>query len=126
MQYGHVPAAMDKVLEDTERRGVPPEQVAETIERALTARRMRARYLVGRDARAMLLASGCCPTTCSTASHGARSASERPSRLRRRRVDRQPREQAGRGGLRLQHPRQRVGGGQGLAAPGEQVQALRR
>lgn len=53
-QYGHVPAAMDKVLEDTARRGVPPEQVAETIERALTARRMRARYVVGRDAKAML------------------------------------------------------------------------
>jgi NAD(P)-dependent dehydrogenase (short-subunit alcohol dehydrogenase family) len=55
-QYGHVPAAMNKVLQDTERRGIPPEQVAETIERALTARRMKARYLIGRDARAMLLA----------------------------------------------------------------------
>ncbi len=54
--YGRVPAAMDKVLEDTARRGVPPEQVAETIERALTASRMKARYLVGRDARAMLIA----------------------------------------------------------------------
>ena len=41
------PAAMDKVLEDTARRGVPPERVAETIERALSARRMRARYVVG-------------------------------------------------------------------------------
>jgi NAD(P)-dependent dehydrogenase (short-subunit alcohol dehydrogenase family) len=55
-QYGHVPAAMNKVLQDTERRGIPPEQVAETIERALTARRMKARYLIGRDAKAMLLA----------------------------------------------------------------------
>jgi NAD(P)-dependent dehydrogenase (short-subunit alcohol dehydrogenase family) len=53
--YGHVPAAMDKVLQDTARRGVPPEQVAETIERALTESRMKARYVVGRDARAMLL-----------------------------------------------------------------------
>jgi NAD(P)-dependent dehydrogenase (short-subunit alcohol dehydrogenase family) len=53
--YGRIPAAMDKVLEDTARRGVPPEQVAETIERALTAQRMRARYVVGRDAKAMLL-----------------------------------------------------------------------
>jgi NAD(P)-dependent dehydrogenase (short-subunit alcohol dehydrogenase family) len=53
--YGHVPAAMDKVLRDTARRGVPPEQVAETIERALTERRMRARYVVGRDARVMLI-----------------------------------------------------------------------
>jgi NAD(P)-dependent dehydrogenase (short-subunit alcohol dehydrogenase family) len=53
-QYGGVPRAMDKVLADTARRGVPPEKVAATIERALTARRMRARYLVGRDAQAML------------------------------------------------------------------------
>ncbi len=53
--YGHVPAAMDKVLQDTARRGIPPERVAETIERALTAPRMKARYVVGRDARAMLL-----------------------------------------------------------------------
>jgi NAD(P)-dependent dehydrogenase (short-subunit alcohol dehydrogenase family) len=54
-EYGHVPAAMDKVLEQTARRGIPPDAVAETIERALTARRMRARYVVGRDARAMLM-----------------------------------------------------------------------
>jgi NAD(P)-dependent dehydrogenase (short-subunit alcohol dehydrogenase family) len=55
-EYGHVPAAMDKVMQDTGRRGVPAELVAATIERALTSRRMRARYLVGRDARAMVLA----------------------------------------------------------------------
>jgi NAD(P)-dependent dehydrogenase (short-subunit alcohol dehydrogenase family) len=54
--YGRVPAAMDKVLADTARRGIPPEQVAETIERALTASRMKARYVVGRDAKAMLIA----------------------------------------------------------------------
>jgi NAD(P)-dependent dehydrogenase (short-subunit alcohol dehydrogenase family) len=52
--YGHVPAAMEKVLEDTGRRGIPPEQVASVIEGALRAPRMRTRYLVGRDARAML------------------------------------------------------------------------
>jgi NAD(P)-dependent dehydrogenase (short-subunit alcohol dehydrogenase family) len=55
-QYGHVPAAMNKMMSDTAGRGVPPELVAETIERALTAPRMRARYVVGRDARAMLIA----------------------------------------------------------------------
>lgn len=60
-QYGHVPAAMNKVLEDTARRGIPPEQVAETIERALNARRMKARYLIGRDAKAMLLAKRLLP-----------------------------------------------------------------
>jgi NAD(P)-dependent dehydrogenase (short-subunit alcohol dehydrogenase family) len=54
-EYGHVPAAMDKALEDTAKRGVPPEQVAQTIERALGARRMRGRYVVGRDARAMIV-----------------------------------------------------------------------
>ncbi len=55
-QYGNVPAAMDKVMQDTGRRGVPAEQVAETIQRALESSRMRARYVVGRDARAMLIA----------------------------------------------------------------------
>jgi NAD(P)-dependent dehydrogenase (short-subunit alcohol dehydrogenase family) len=54
-EYGHIPAAMGNALESTARRGIPPDQVARTIERALTARRMRARYLIGTDARAMLL-----------------------------------------------------------------------
>jgi NAD(P)-dependent dehydrogenase (short-subunit alcohol dehydrogenase family) len=54
-QYGHVPAAMDKVLQDTARRGIAPERVAESIERALTARRMKSRYVLGTDAKAMLL-----------------------------------------------------------------------
>ena len=53
--YGKVPAAMEKVLADTASRGIPPEQVAKVIERALTSSRMRARYLVGRDAQVMLL-----------------------------------------------------------------------
>jgi NAD(P)-dependent dehydrogenase (short-subunit alcohol dehydrogenase family) len=53
-QYGHIPEAMDTMLRSTAERGVPPEQVAETIERALTAPRMRARYVVGRDARVMI------------------------------------------------------------------------
>ena len=53
-QYGHIPEAIDRMLRSTGERGVPPEQVAEAIERALTARRMRARYVVGRDARAMI------------------------------------------------------------------------
>jgi len=60
-QYGKVPAALDKALEDTARRGVAPELVAETIAGALAARRMRARYLVGRDARAMLVAKRLLP-----------------------------------------------------------------
>lgn len=60
-EYGNVPAAMGKALEDTERRGVSPELVAQAIERALTARRMKARYLVGRDAKAMLIAKRLLP-----------------------------------------------------------------
>ncbi len=54
--YGHVPAAMEKVMADTARRGVPAERVAATIERALTSPRMNARYVVGTDAKVMLLA----------------------------------------------------------------------
>ncbi len=53
--YAVVATKMNKVLDDAESRGVPAEQVAETIERALTARRMKARYVVGRDAKAMIL-----------------------------------------------------------------------
>jgi NAD(P)-dependent dehydrogenase (short-subunit alcohol dehydrogenase family) len=53
--YGKVPAAMGKVLEDTARRGIAPDEVAKVIERALTERRMKARYLVGRDAQIQLL-----------------------------------------------------------------------
>jgi NAD(P)-dependent dehydrogenase (short-subunit alcohol dehydrogenase family) len=53
-EYGHVPAAMTKSLADTAARGVPADQVARAIEDALTARRMKSRYVVGRDARAMI------------------------------------------------------------------------
>jgi NAD(P)-dependent dehydrogenase (short-subunit alcohol dehydrogenase family) len=53
--YGHVVAAMERTIEQTERRGIPPEQVAAMIARALSARRMRSRYPVGRDAKATLL-----------------------------------------------------------------------
>ncbi len=52
-QYGAVAQKLDKVLEETGRRGIPPEDVAETIEKALTASRMPSRVLVGRDAKMM-------------------------------------------------------------------------
>jgi len=55
-EYGRVPEAIGKALQDTARRGVPADQVAQTIERALTSRRMKSRYVVGRDARAMIIA----------------------------------------------------------------------
>ena len=48
-------------MEDSARRGGPPDAVAATIERALTAQRMRARYVVGRDAKAVLLAKRLLP-----------------------------------------------------------------
>lgn len=51
--YGHIPAAMAKTLQSTAKRGIPPERVAQTIEGALGAKRMRARYLVGIDAHGM-------------------------------------------------------------------------
>jgi NAD(P)-dependent dehydrogenase (short-subunit alcohol dehydrogenase family) len=60
-QYGHVPAAMGKTLRNTARRGMPAERVAQTIERALSAKRMRARYIVGRDAHVMVWASRLLP-----------------------------------------------------------------
>jgi NAD(P)-dependent dehydrogenase (short-subunit alcohol dehydrogenase family) len=54
--YGEAVGNMTQALEETAKRAIPAEQVAAVIERALTARRMRARYLVGRDARVMLAA----------------------------------------------------------------------
>jgi len=53
--YGKLPAAMRKTIEQTASRGVPPETVAQTIERALSAPKMRTRYLVGTDARVQLM-----------------------------------------------------------------------
>ena len=47
---------MSRVLEETAKRGISPDAVAAVIERALGSRRMRARYLVGRDARMILTA----------------------------------------------------------------------
>ncbi len=54
--YGHLTESAPKLLADAERRALAPEHVAAVIERALTARRPRARYLIGRDARGMVLA----------------------------------------------------------------------
>jgi hypothetical protein len=46
---------MAEVVREVGARGVPPEKVAKVIAHALTARRPRTRYLVGADARAMVL-----------------------------------------------------------------------
>jgi NAD(P)-dependent dehydrogenase (short-subunit alcohol dehydrogenase family) len=49
--YGKAIERYRKVVRDTAERGIPPEKVAATIERALSARRPRSRYLVGLDAK---------------------------------------------------------------------------
>jgi NAD(P)-dependent dehydrogenase (short-subunit alcohol dehydrogenase family) len=60
-QYGKVQAALRKTIEQTAGRAVAPEVVAATIERALSARRMRSRYVVGTDAKVQLLLSRVLP-----------------------------------------------------------------
>jgi NAD(P)-dependent dehydrogenase (short-subunit alcohol dehydrogenase family) len=59
--YGRAMEAMERAATETGERGIPPERAAETIEKALTARRPRARYLLGRDARGMAAASRLLP-----------------------------------------------------------------
>ena len=49
--YGRAIERYRKVIRETAERGIPPEKLAATIERALTSRRPRARYLVGIDAK---------------------------------------------------------------------------
>jgi NAD(P)-dependent dehydrogenase (short-subunit alcohol dehydrogenase family) len=49
--YGRALDATTSVAEDIGRNGLPPEAVAKVVEHALTARRPRTRYLVGRDAK---------------------------------------------------------------------------
>lgn len=60
--YGHGIAAMREVIAQLERSGVPPLQVARAVEHALTAKRPKTRYLVGRDARVQLVFSRLLPT----------------------------------------------------------------
>ena len=59
--YGEAMQAMARVSAETGERGIPPEEAAAAIERALTAKRPKARYLVGRDARTMAGASRALP-----------------------------------------------------------------
>jgi NAD(P)-dependent dehydrogenase (short-subunit alcohol dehydrogenase family) len=53
--YGEKLARMGEVASEVGARGVQPEKVAEVIGHALTADRPKTRYLVGTDARAMVL-----------------------------------------------------------------------
>jgi NAD(P)-dependent dehydrogenase (short-subunit alcohol dehydrogenase family) len=50
-RYSDVIAAVRKEAERMSRDGLPPVAVAEVVGRALTARRPRTRYVIGRDAR---------------------------------------------------------------------------
>jgi NAD(P)-dependent dehydrogenase (short-subunit alcohol dehydrogenase family) len=59
--YGTAMAGMEKAMAEAAQSGIPPEQLAETIERALTEPRMKARYVVGRRAKGMLLAKRLLP-----------------------------------------------------------------
>lgn len=60
--YGEAIARYRKVLRTVADRGVPPAKVAEVVERALTARRPRPRYLVGLDAKTQARAKPLVPT----------------------------------------------------------------
>jgi NAD(P)-dependent dehydrogenase (short-subunit alcohol dehydrogenase family) len=50
--YGDAIAGLRRSLDQQDRAGIPPEQVAQVTARALFSSRPRARYLVGRDAQA--------------------------------------------------------------------------
>ena len=59
--YGEAIEAYREVAMKTAARGIPPEKVAVKIERALSARRPRTRYLVGADARGQAVAARILP-----------------------------------------------------------------
>lgn len=59
--YEKAMLATAKASAETGARGIPAEKAAEVIERALTAKRPRARYLIGRDAHVMRTASRALP-----------------------------------------------------------------
>jgi NAD(P)-dependent dehydrogenase (short-subunit alcohol dehydrogenase family) len=60
--YGKPLAAIRRMSRKLGERGIPPERVAAQIEHALTARRPRTRYLVGRDAKFQARAKIVTPT----------------------------------------------------------------
>jgi len=59
--YGDAIERLREAARRTAQRGIAPQKVAATIERALTARRPRTRYLVGLDARGQALISRLLP-----------------------------------------------------------------
>jgi NAD(P)-dependent dehydrogenase (short-subunit alcohol dehydrogenase family) len=59
--YGSLIAAVRAEAERIPERGLPPQAVAEVVEHALTARRPKTRYLVGRDAKSRALVARMLP-----------------------------------------------------------------
>jgi NAD(P)-dependent dehydrogenase (short-subunit alcohol dehydrogenase family) len=60
--YGAGFAAISKFISEAERSGAPPLDVARAVEHALTARRPKTRYVVGRDAKMRLILTRLLPT----------------------------------------------------------------
>jgi NAD(P)-dependent dehydrogenase (short-subunit alcohol dehydrogenase family) len=60
--YGAGFAAISKFISEGERSGAPPLDVARAVEHALTARRPKTRYVVGRDAQMRLMLTRLLPT----------------------------------------------------------------
>ena len=60
-RYATLIPAVTKVVERLAREGLPPEAVAEVVGRAVTARRPRARYVVGREAKIQAIAARLLP-----------------------------------------------------------------
>jgi NAD(P)-dependent dehydrogenase (short-subunit alcohol dehydrogenase family) len=60
--YGNAIEGYRKVVRTLAERGIPPEKAADAIERALTERRPRARYLVGVDAKVQARVKPLVPT----------------------------------------------------------------
>jgi NAD(P)-dependent dehydrogenase (short-subunit alcohol dehydrogenase family) len=60
-RYAKLIPAVTKVAERLARDGLPPEAVAEVVGKAVTARRPRARYVVGRDAKVQAIAARLLP-----------------------------------------------------------------
>jgi NAD(P)-dependent dehydrogenase (short-subunit alcohol dehydrogenase family) len=60
-RYARLIPAVTKVAERLGREGLPPEAVAEVVGKAITSRRPRARYVVGRDAKIQAIAARLLP-----------------------------------------------------------------
>ncbi|MGO8768579.1 MAG: SDR family NAD(P)-dependent oxidoreductase [Mycobacterium sp.] len=78
LYVGHLPG-LGKAIARTRKTAVPPEKVAKVVEEALTARRPRARYVVGAAPKLLLSVATNLPT--SVRDRVLRAVSAQPSRL---------------------------------------------